>query len=125
MKKNPKKKSPKRKPPSKSHHSLPPLTHGVEQSEGSYIAGVIAKGNGSHTKKEITLTIDTTSPQVTITSPENNSITNQSQITITGSVNEELSNLTINLNGLEVRSWKLEGLSFEETITLELGENTI
>ncbi|MBI1870133.1 MAG: hypothetical protein HYS07_02965, partial [Chlamydiae bacterium] len=99
--------------------------NGVEQPEGSYIAGVIAKGNGSHTKKEITLTIDTTSPQVTITSPENNSITNQSQITITGSVNEELSNLTINLNGLEVRSWKLEGLSFEETITLELGENTI
>ncbi|MBI1871396.1 MAG: hypothetical protein HYS07_09415, partial [Chlamydiae bacterium] len=36
--------------------------NGVEQSEGSYIAGVIAKGNGSHTKKEITLTIDTTSP---------------------------------------------------------------
>ncbi|MBI1883242.1 MAG: hypothetical protein HYS08_03435 [Chlamydiae bacterium] len=70
-------------------------------------------------------TIDGAAPIITITSPEDQSWTNESQITISGESNEALSNLIIYVNQLKTQNLGLTTLSFSTSITLQEGQNAI
>lgn len=68
--------------------------------------------------------VDTTPPVLTITSPDNNLITNSSTITITGTTNDALSTpVTLTINGTDVPVD--EDGSFSYVYTLTEGENVI
>ena len=73
------------------------------------------------TPDQVSVTIDTTSPVVTIANPVDGSFTNQSDITVDGSVNEAVQSLTV--NGAFVTP-DLAGL-YTQVVTLNEGANTI
>ena len=100
-------------------------------SDGTHIIKVSASdydGNVA-TQKSVTFTVDTVSPELSVSAPVDNLVTNQSSLVVKGTTNDVTSSpvtLTIKLNGgteqaVEVGS---DG-SFTKTLTLVTGENTI
>lgn len=81
------------------------------------------------TQKSVTFTVDTVPPELSVSAPVDNLVTNQSALVVKGTTNDVTSSpvtLTIKLNGgteqtVEVGS---DG-SFTKTLTLLTGENTI
>lgn len=81
------------------------------------------------TQKSVTFTVDTVPPELSVSAPVDNLVTNQSSLVVKGTTNDITSSpvtLTIKLNGgteqtVEVGS---DG-SFTKTLTLVTGENTI
>lgn len=81
------------------------------------------------TQKSVTFTVDTVPPELSVSAPVDNLVTNQSSLVVKGTTNDVTSSpvtLTIKLNGgteqtVEVGS---DG-SFTKTLTLVTGENTI
>lgn len=81
------------------------------------------------TQKSVTFTVDTVAPELSVSAPVDNLVTNQSSLVVKGTTNDVTSSpvtLTIKLNGgteqtVEVGS---DG-SFTKTLTLVTGENTI
>lgn len=70
---------------------------------------------------EITFTIDTIAPVVTITSPDEGLITNQSAQTVAGSLSEPVDTLTLNQNS-SVSSIQADGNNdFSQAVTLQEG----
>ena len=86
-----------------------------------------ALSDGTH--KSVTFTVDTVPPELSVSAPVDNLVTNQSSLVVKGTTNDVTSSpvtLTIKLNGgteqtVEVGS---DG-SFTKTLTLVTGENTI
>lgn len=100
-------------------------------SDGTHIIKVSASdydGNVA-TQKSVTFTVDTVPPELSVSAPVDNLVTNQSSLVVKGTTNDVTSSpvtLTIKLNGgteqtVEVGS---DG-SFTKTFTLVTGENTI
>lgn len=80
-------------------------------------------GNAA-TEKSTTYIVDTVPPVLNVTSPANNSITNNAQCVVAGTTNDATSSpVTLTVNGSPV-SVGSDG-SFSTTITLTEGENTI
>lgn len=80
-------------------------------------------GNAA-TEKSTTYIVDTVPPLLNVTSPANNSITNNAQCVVAGTTNDATSSpVTLTVNGSPV-SVGSDG-SFSKTITLTEGENTI
>ena len=100
-------------------------------SDGTHIIKVSASdydGNVA-TQNSVTFTVDTVPPELSVSAPVDNLVTNQSSLVVKGTTNDVTSSpvtLTIKLNGgteqtVEVGS---DG-SFTKTLTLVTGENTI
>ena len=97
-------------------------THTIKVSASDY------DGNAA-TQKSVTFTVDTVPPELSVSAPVDNLVTNQSSLVVKGNTNDVTSlpvTLTIKLNGgteqtVEVGS---DG-SFTKTLTLVTGENTI
>lgn len=97
-------------------------THTIKVSASDY------DGNAA-TQKSVTFTVDTVPPELSVSAPVDNLVTNQSSLVVKGTTNDVTSSpvtLTIKLNGgseqtVEVGS---DG-SFTKTLTLVTGENTI
>ena len=83
------------------------------------ITATDAAGNMTNTSRDVTL--DTIIPVLAITNPENNSTTNQVQLTVVGNVNKQNAVVTINGDTLTVGS----NGDFTKTITLVEGSNSI
>ena len=70
---------------------------------------------------QVSVTIDSVAPTITITTPQDNSFTNQENLTVSGQVNETVTTLTV--NGASVTP---DGSSnFSSSLTLVEGANTI
>ena len=97
-------------------------THTIKVSASDYDGNVA-------TQKSVTFTVDTVPPELSVSAPVDNLVTNQSSLVVKGTTNDITSSpvtLTIKLNGgteqtVEVGS---DG-SFTKTLTLVIGENTI
>ena len=97
-------------------------THIIKVSASDYDGNVA-------TQKSVTFTVDTVPPELSVSAPVDNLVTNQSSLVVKGTTNDVTSSpvtLTIKLNGgteqtVEVGS---DG-SFTKTLTLVTGENTI
>lgn len=97
-------------------------THTIKVSASDYDGNVA-------TQKNVTFTVDTVPPELSVSAPVDNLVTNQSSLVVKGTTNDVTSSpvtLTIKLNGgteqtVEVGS---DG-SFTKTLTLVTGENTI
>ena len=97
-------------------------THTIKVSASEYDGNVA-------TQKSVTFTVDTVPPELSVSAPVDNLVTNQSSLVVKGTTNDVTSSpvtLTIKLNGgteqtVEVGS---DG-SFTKTLTLVTGENTI
>lgn len=97
-------------------------THTIKVSASDYDGNVA-------TQKSVTFTVDTVAPELSVSAPVDNLVTNQSSLVVKGTTNDVTSSpvtLTIKLNGgteqtVEVGS---DG-SFTKTLTLVTGENTI
>lgn len=97
-------------------------THTIKVSASDYDGNVA-------TQKSVTFTVDTVPPELSVSAPVDNLVTNQSSLVVKGTTNDVTSSpvtLTIKLNGgteqtVEVGS---DG-SFTMTLTLVTGENTI
>lgn len=97
-------------------------THTIKVSASDYDGNVA-------TQKSVTFTVDTVPPELSVSEPVDNLVTNQSSLVVKGTTNDVTSSpvtLTIKLNGgteqtVEVGS---DG-SFTKTLTLVTGENTI
>lgn len=97
-------------------------THTIKVSASDYDGNVA-------TQKSATFTVDTVPPELSVSAPVDNLVTNQSSLVVKGTTNDVTSSpvtLTIKLNGgteqtVEVGS---DG-SFTKTLTLVTGENTI
>lgn len=97
-------------------------THTIKVSASDYDGNVA-------TQKSVTFTVDTVPPELSVSAPVDNLVTNQSSLVVKGTTNDVTSSpvtLTIKLNGgteqtVEVGS---DG-SFTKALTLVTGENTI
>ena len=97
-------------------------THTIKVSASDYDGNVA-------TQESVTFTVDTVPPELSVSAPVDNLVTNQSSLVVKGTTNDVTSSpvtLTIKLNGgteqtVEVGS---DG-SFTKTLTLVTGENTI
>lgn len=97
-------------------------THTIKVSASDYDGNVA-------TQKSVTFTVDTVPPELSVSAPVDNLVTNQSSLVVKGTTNDVTSSpvtLTIKLNGgteqtVEVGS---DG-SFTKTLALVTGENTI
>ena len=74
---------------------------------------------------QISFTIDTVLPEIIITAPGNNLITNAAQVDVTGTVSEPVPTLTLNANG-NLRSIQADqNNAFNESVDLLEGNNQI
>ena len=95
-------------------------------SDGSHTIKFDASDNDGNaaTQKSITITVDTTAPELNITSPAEGSITNVAKCVVSGTTNDATSSpasLTVNGKAVTISS---DG-SFSTEITLSEGTNTI
>lgn len=100
-------------------------------SDGAHTASFAASdhdGNAA-TVKSTTFTVDTVPPVLSVTAPEDNSITNVAAVTVTGTTNDVTSSpvtLTVQLNSGEAEEVTVgQDGSFSKSLTLALGSNTI
>lgn len=78
-----------------------------------------AAGNTSPLSTPLNVVLDTVPPVITVTAPQSGALVNAAQVTITGTLDEALSSLTIN-----GASAPLSNLSFEYVMTLAAGDNS-
>ena len=95
-------------------------------SDGSHTVTINCADNDGNraTEKSTTFTVDTVPPVLNVTSPDDGLITNKSTVVVAGTTNDSTSSpvtLTVNGNTVSVGS---DG-SFNTTVTLSEGENTI
>lgn len=95
-------------------------------SDGAHTVYIVAEdydGN-SKTSDTISFKTDTTPPQLSVSSPANGLITNNSVVTVIGTTNDATSSpVTLTINGQSVTVGS-DG-SFTHNVTLSAGENTI
>ena len=94
-------------------------------SEGSHTVKYDVSDNDGNaaTQSSVAFTIDTIAPTLNVTSPEDNSVTNNSSCVVAGTVSDTASGLaTLTINGVNTT---VTGGAFNKTITLQQGSNTI
>ncbi|QEM68605.1 hypothetical protein FO488_10775 [Geobacter sp. FeAm09] len=72
-----------------------------------------------------TITLDQTAPNLTITLPSDNSVTNAASVEITGSVDDAHAVVTASVNGGQTTNAHMVGTSFDVTVSLAPGTNTV
>ena len=93
----------------------------VPLAEGSNTITVTAVDPaGNQTLATVSVTLDTSLPVVTISAPVNGSFINNKNVTVSGTISEQLTALTA--NGQSVTP---AGLAFSTTVTLKEGANSI
>lgn len=95
--------------------------------DGSHTVKVNASDNDGNaaTQKYSTFTVDTVPPELNITSPAENLITNKQSLAVAGSTNE-ICTIKIKLNNVDQGSVTLSGdKTFTKTVTLVKGSNVI
>lgn len=99
-------------------------------ADGSHTVEVSASdhdGNAA-TAKSTTFTVDTVPPTLNVTAPSDGLITNSSSVTVKGTTNDTTSSpvtITIKLNGVDQGAVTVSDGSFNKTLTLAEGANTI
>ena len=78
---------------------------------------------GNKTSDVRTITFDPNAPQLMVTAPPDNSVTNQAEVTVVGTV-DELSRVDVSMKDVVVASADAGGM-FSLPVTLEYGVNTI
>ncbi|HLO11488.1 MAG TPA: Ig-like domain-containing protein [Pseudoneobacillus sp.] len=107
----------------------------------SYVASGLAQGNHTYTvdvkdrdgnaaaQKSITFSVDTVAPTLNVTAPTDGLVTNQTNLTVTGTTSDTTSNpttVTIKLNGVDQGTVTVDGSgNFSKAVTLASGSNTI
>ena len=100
-----------------------PVTALIDGGHTITISGSDYDGNAA-TTKSASFTVDTIAPTLTITTPDNNLITNKISLAVSGVTNDATSSpVVVNINGVNV-SVGSNG-SFNHTVTLIEGTNTI
>ncbi len=95
-------------------------------SDGTYTIPVSIYDNaGNHKDVNITFTVDTTPPTLSITSPANNSYTNQSSVTITWTGSDSLSGIAYYNISRDGGSWENLSTTTSKTYTLSDGSHTV
>jgi subtilisin family serine protease len=95
----------------------------IQLTEGNNTITVIATNSAGTTTASTNVTLDTTVPSISITSPTNGTITNQTSISVSGTVSD---NLNINNVTVNSHSTNINGNIFSVSgITLDEGSNTI
>lgn len=79
-------------------------------------------GNTSDTAS-VTITVDTAAPELSVSTPENNSYTNNPVCVVSGIASDDTSDIVLTVNGAEVVIG--ENGAFSTEVTLNEGENTI
>lgn len=99
-------------------------------SDGSHTVNINVSDNDGNaaTQASRTYIIDTVSPVLNITSPEDNFITNKASLIVQGTTNDSTSSpvtVTIKLNGVDQGPVTVSNGSFTKSLTLTEGSNTI
>ncbi|MBU9746151.1 hypothetical protein KTH81_20215 [Lachnospiraceae bacterium ASD3451] len=99
--------------------------------DGSHTIKIDASDNDGNaaTQKTVTFKVDTVPPTLSVTSPENNLVTNQASCTVNGTTNDVTSSpvtVTIKLNSGSAQSVTVgSNGAFTKALTLTSGVNTI
>jgi hypothetical protein len=99
-------------------------------SEGSHTYTIDIQdndGNAANTLS-VTISIDVTSPSLTVTNPTEGLITNNNSLTVSGTTNDATSTpvtIAITLNGTDQGAVTVSSGSFSKSVTLASGSNTI
>lgn len=99
-------------------------------SQGSHTISVTVKDNDGNqaSTSNLTFTVDTVPPVLSVTAPIDNLITNKSSVTVSGTVSDATSSpvsVSIKLNGTDQGAVTVSSGSFSKALTLTEGENTI
>lgn len=99
-------------------------------SEGSHTITIQVSDNDGNVSDLVSsgFTVDNAPPALNVSSPTNGLITNNSALTVSGTTNDETSSpvtITIKLNGEDQGPVTVSDGSFNKSITLVEGENTI
>lgn len=106
-------------------------TYTATLADGAHTLKINAKDNDGNvaTQKTVQFTVDTVPPELNVTSPSQNLITNKAVCTIVGNTNDETSSpvtVTVKLNGTDQGQAAVSGDgSFSKAVTLQKGTNTI
>ena len=93
---------------------------------GSNSITITATDNSNNSKTETrTITLDSTAPVLTITTPADNSVTGQSFVEISGSVDDQNATVTTKVNTDSPTEAAKNGSNFSATVNLSSGMNTI
>lgn len=95
-------------------------------SDGTHKVYVTAEDNDGNlgTAAEVSFTVDTTPPELSVTSPADGTVINKNTVTVIGTTNDATSNsVKLTINGEEVNVGS-DG-SFTHIVTLRAGSNTI
>lgn len=101
-------------------------THTVPLSDGEHTVIFSAADHDGNIaeQKTVQFKVDTVAPILNVSSPEDNLVTNEAEITVVGTTSDVTSSpVTVTINGDTVAVE--ENGSFSKQITLEPGENTI
>ncbi len=72
-----------------------------------------------------TITLDSTAPVLTVTSPSDNKIVSQPNVTVTGTIGDQSASVTWSVNGSAPQAASQNGLTYSFTANLNGGINTI
>lgn len=121
-----------------SSMTVTPITGGYNCSytpantiaDGNCTITVNVKDNDGNaaTQASTTFIVDTVSPELSVSSPANNLETNQSTLLVEGTTTEQTSNpisVLIQVNGEAAISADITDGNFSESVTLQIGSNTV
>lgn len=99
-------------------------------SEGAHTVTISVEDNDGNVSTLLSsaFTVDTVPPALNITSPANSLVTNNKNLTVTGTTNDATSSpvvVTIKLNGVDQGAVTVSSGSFSKAIVLAEGSNTI
>jgi|GEM_PF-5944049 len=104
------------------------FSQNVALANGDNTISVVAadRAGNSSTASPTTVTLDTSRPGVTVTSPANNLRTNVAAQNVTGTVDDPfITSVTLLVNGVSQTVAVAPGGAFNKTVTLAAGANTI
>ena len=99
-------------------------TQALSDGEHTIIFSAADRDGNAADQKTVKFKVDTVAPTLTVSSPEDNLVTNEAEITVAGTTSDVTSSpVTVTINGETVTVG--ENGAFSKQITLEPGENTI
>ncbi len=101
------------------------FSHALTLSAGTNnVTTVATDATGNSVQETRIVTLDPSTPQITLTSPPDNSVTSQSPLTLTGTVTNNAP-VYFSLNGAPPEAAAMSGSSFTADVHLAAGLNTI